>query len=106
VLAAAGRLVDDPPAVLVVTLDPWRDTPGRLGAIADAWRLTGDARVLSGAPDVVERALNAWRIPRVRNERTGDLSHPSIVYVIGPNGRIAYVVPGGADMIAAAVRKL
>jgi cytochrome oxidase Cu insertion factor (SCO1/SenC/PrrC family) len=106
VQAAAKRLADDPPAVLVVTLDPWRDTPGRLPAIADAWRLTGDAHVLSGAPAVVERTLNAWRIPRVRNERTGDLSHPSVVYIIGRDGRIAYVVPGGADMIAAAVREL
>jgi protein SCO1/2 len=106
VQAAAARLVEERPVVLVVTLDPWRDTPGRLPAIADAWNLTGDARVLSGRAEVVERVLNAWRIPRVRNERTGDLSHPSLVYVIGRSGRIAYVVPGGADAIAAAVREL
>jgi cytochrome oxidase Cu insertion factor (SCO1/SenC/PrrC family) len=66
----------------------------------------GEARVLSGAPEVVERVLNAWRIPRARNERTGALSHPSLVYVIGPDGRIAYVVGGNAEVIAAAVRAL
>ena len=65
-----------------------------------------DAHVLSGAPDEVERTLNGWRVPRVRNQQTGDISHPSIVYVIGADGRIAYVVSGNADAIAAAVRAL
>jgi protein SCO1/2 len=106
VLAAAGRATGAPPAVLIVTLDPWRDTPSRLAAIRSAWRLTGDAHVLSGAPDVVDRVLNAWRIPRARNERTGDLSHPSLVYVIGVDGRVTYVVTGGADVIDAALRAL
>jgi len=94
------------PAVLVVTLDPWRDTPSRLPAIATQWGMTGDAHVLSGPPEEVERALNAWRIPRVRNEKTGDISHPTMVYVIAPNGRIAYVVNGSAEQILAAVRAL
>ncbi len=106
VAAAAARLVDEAPVLLVVTLDPWRDTPSRLAAIANDWRLTGEARVLSGDPVVVERVLNAWRIPRVRNERTGNLSHPSLVYVIDRDGRIAYALPGGADAIVAAVRAL
>lgn len=106
VLLARDRLGALAPAVLVVTLDPWRDTPSRLGAIASQWGLTGDAHVLSGDPETVERALNAWRVPRVRNERTGELSHPSIVYVIGPDGRISYVVSGSAAQIEAAVKAL
>ena len=106
VLAAGRRLTDSRPAILIVTLDPWRDTPSRLGAIATAWSVDGDARVLSGPPNIVERALNAWRVPRVRNEKTGDFSHPSVVYVVGPDGRITYVVAGGAETIAAAVRAL
>lgn len=106
VTTAAARLIDRSPVVLVVTLDPWRDTPARLPAIVSDWRLTGDARALSGEPRVVEQALNAWRIPRTRNERTGDITHPSLVYVINPAGRITFVVSGGADTIAAAVRAL
>ena len=94
------------PAVLVVTLDPWRDTPSRLTSIATQWGMTGDAHVLSGEPEVVERTLNAWRIPRVRNERTGDISHPTMVYVIGPNGRITYIVNGTPEQIIAAVQAL
>jgi cytochrome oxidase Cu insertion factor (SCO1/SenC/PrrC family) len=62
--------------------------------------------VLSGAPDDVERTLNAWRVPRVRNEQTGNLLHPSVVYVLGPDGRIVYVLTGTADAIVAAVRAL
>ncbi len=106
VIAAARRLADRSPAVLIVTLDPWRDTPARLGAIAASWELGTHARVLSGTPEAVERTLNAWRVPRVRNEQTGNLSHPAVVYVIGPEGRIAYVLTGTADAIVAAVRAL
>jgi protein SCO1/2 len=106
VMTARRRFGGDPPRVLIVTLDPWRDTPSRLASIAKQWGLDGDAHVLSGAPEEVERTLNGWRVPRVRNEKTGDISHPSIVYVIGADGRIAYVVSGNADAISAAVRAL
>lgn len=94
------------PAVLVITLDPLRDTPSRLPAIAKRWGMSGDAHVLSGEMDDVERTLNRWRIPRVRNERTGDLSHPAMVYVLGPDGRITYLVNGSTELILAAVRAL
>ena len=104
VVAAARQLEDRNPAVVVVTLDPWRDTPARLPGMADAWRLPADAHVLSGPVDRVERVLNAWRLARVRNTETGALSHPSIVYVVGPNGRIRYVTTGGSDLIAAAAK--
>jgi protein SCO1/2 len=105
-LAARRQLAGEPPAVLIVTLDPWRDTPSRLPSIAQQWKLDAGAHVLSGPPDEVERVLNAWRVPRVRNAKTGDISHPAMIYVIGPDGRITYVVNGGAAAIAAAVRAL
>jgi cytochrome oxidase Cu insertion factor (SCO1/SenC/PrrC family) len=105
-LTAQQRLGPDGPAVLVVTLDPWRDTPGRLPSMARQWSLEDDAHVLSGPPEIVERTLNAWRVPRVRNEKTGDISHPALIYVVSGTGRISFVVSGGADAIAAAVRAL
>jgi protein SCO1 len=105
VLTARSQL-EAPPPVLVITLDPWRDTPSRLPTIASGWSLGQDAHVLSGPVERVERTLNAWRIPRTRNQRTGDIVHPSMVYVIAGDGRIAYVVTGGAGAIAAAVRAL
>jgi protein SCO1/2 len=106
VLTARRQIEAPPPPILVITLDPWRDTPTRLATIASAWGLDGEAHLLSGSPDQVERTLNAWRVPRMRNQKTGDISHPSIVYVVGANGRIAYVVSGDRAVIAAAVRAL
>jgi len=106
VLAARDALDARDPVVLVVTLDPWRDTPSRLAAIAEQWGMTGDAYVLSGSAEVVERTLNDWRIPRVRNERTGELSHPSMAYIVGVDGRIAYAVEGRGSLVRAAVEAL
>lgn len=106
-MLAAQRLIEeDPPAVLVVTLDPWRDTPSRLPSMAEQWGLPADAHVLSADVETVERTLNAWRVPRVRNEKTGDIIHPAIVYVIGRDGRIAFAVSGSAEAMAAALRTL
>lgn len=106
VLTASRAAAPLDPVVLIVTLDPWRDTPRRLPAIAQLWGLTGERYVLSGPPDDVEHIISRWRVPRTRNLRTGDISHPSVIYVVGPDGRIAYAVSGNADAIAAALRAL
>ena len=106
VMAARRQADGPPPAVVVVTLDPWRDTPSRLPSIADAWKLERDAYVLSGSPELVERTLNAWRIPRTRNQRNGDIIHPTVVYIVDAAGRITYAVNGSASVIAAALRAL
>lgn len=106
VLTARRQLEAERPVVLVISLDPWRDTPSRLPFIAESWELGPDAHVLSGPAAIVERVLNAWRVPRTRNQKTGDIGHPAIVYIIGPNGRITFVVSGNADAISAAVRTL
>ncbi|MBA3889071.1 MAG: SCO family protein [Gemmatimonadaceae bacterium] len=106
VMSARDKLVMQDPVVLIVTLDPWRDTPSRLPSIATRWGLTGDAYVLSGTPETVERVLSGWRIPRARNEKTGDLTHPSLVYVVTPDGRIAYAITGSEPVIRAAVEAL
>lgn len=105
-LEAQRAAADHRPAVVIVTLDPWRDTPARLPAIAAGWELGEDARVLSGDVAAVERVLSNWRIPRIRNEATGDLSHPAMVYVVSPAGRIAYALSGGVAALTEAVRSL
>ena len=106
VLSARDKLTMQKPVVLIVTMDPWRDTPSRLPTIADQWGLTGDAHVLSGSVGDVELALSRWRVPRIRNEQTGDLSHPTLVYVIGQDGKIAYALSGTQSIIRAAVEAL
>ncbi|MEK6689267.1 MAG: SCO family protein [Gemmatimonadota bacterium] len=95
------------PALLIVTLDPWRDTPERLASMAAAWGLDAeDTHVLSGPVDEVEAVLSRWRIPRTRNTVTGDVAHPTIVYLVRPGGRLAYALDGTPDVMLAALKGL
>lgn len=101
------RGTEDEPAVVIVTLDPWRDTPSRLPALAESWQLPAqDAWVLSGAVEQVQEVLTAWNIPRTRDESTGEITHPSLVYVVDRNRRIAFASTGGSESLAALVRRL
>jgi len=104
--AAAGRLSHRGAVLLVLTLDPWRDTPARIGYVARQWELGEGMHLLSGDVATVERTLSAWRVPRVRNTVTGDLSHPALVYVVSPAGRIAYALGPDTEAIVAAVEAL
>jgi protein SCO1/2 len=106
VITARRRLGEDAPELLIITLDPWRDTESRLPSIAATWGLHSGEHVLSGDPEDVERTLSTWRVPRSRNQRTGDISHPAMVYVVSAEGRIRYVVNGGVDVVVAALRAL
>ena len=54
----------------------------------------------------VEAALDAWEVPRRRNERTGEVTHPSLVYVIDEEGRIAYASTGGVAALVSLVQRL
>ncbi len=103
---AARRMADRGAALLVLTLDPWRDTEGRLPYLAEQWELAGRMHVLGGDVPEVERALSAWRVPRARNPSTGDVTHPAMVYVVSPAGRLAYALGADADAIAAAVEEI
>lgn len=82
-------------ALVVVTLDPWRDTPGRLPSIARSWELGADAHLLGGEVAEVEAALDGWEIERRRDPRTGEIAHPSLAFVIDREGRVAYALAGG-----------
>lgn len=88
---AANRL--DVPLV-VITLDPWRDTPDRLPSIAQAWELSPRDRVLSGSVVEVVQALDALGIGHTRNETTGDIEHSGTVMILNERGRIAWRLDG------------
>jgi protein SCO1/2 len=102
VLAAAG----DEAVPVFVTLDPWRDTPSRLPAMAAAWQLPPQAIVLGGSVEDVEFVLNRWRIPRVRNEVTGDVIHPSVAYVLDAEGRLRYQTNASREAVREALNRL
>jgi protein SCO1/2 len=76
---------------LLVTLDPWRDTPSALPAIARQWTLPPTFRVLSARAvgDVVGVA-RAYGMTAERDDRTGDIVHPGLVFLIDVDGRLAY----------------
>jgi protein SCO1/2 len=84
-------------ALLVVTLDPWRDTPERLPHIAGSWGFEDDARVLGGSVEAVTAVLEAWGVPDGRDPHTGEVAHASTVYAIAPDGRLAYQTVGLGD---------
>jgi protein SCO1/2 len=100
------RLGAGAPALLVLTLDPWRDTPARLPAMARTWGVGEGAHVLSGGVDEVNRTLDAWEVPRTRDTLTGEVTHPAFVYIVGPDGRLVRQVPGYADAVVTVLRQL
>lgn len=108
VLSARETLEEEmDPAVVVVTLDPWRDTPARLPHLARQWGLDAPwGYLLGGSVEEVEAALDAWGIARSRNPLTGDVAHPALVYVVDRQGRITYGVSGSPRVIVELARRL
>jgi len=81
--------------ILIVTLDPWRDTPEQLASIAAAWELEPGDRVLSGSVAEVERTLDALGVGRQRDEATGDVSHAGTVMALDARGHVTWRLDGG-----------
>lgn len=103
---AAAAVPELAPVVVIVTLDPWRDLPARLPTIARDWGLGGDAHVLGGSVADVLGAVEVWGITINRNEQTGDITHPAVVYVLDRRGRIAFAAPGGRAVLVELLRQL
>jgi protein SCO1/2 len=104
-LNAAAAAPENPGArAVIVTLDPWRDTPGSLPAIAARWNMSPGTLMLSGPVEAVNRVLDDYRVARERDMRTGDIAHPGLVYVIDPAGRYftVFTNPSSAALLAAA----
>lgn len=99
VVEASARLGQAAPVLLVVSLDPWRDTPDRLGALAAQWRLPGGAHALSGGVAAVEATLAAWGVPYARDTTSGAIVHGTPIVLLDRQGRIAYAVTGGVTDI-------
>lgn len=103
---AATERPDAPPATLIVTVDPWRDTPNRLPAIAAGWALRGEEHVLSGAVETVEATLAAWQVRVVRDSLTGAVAHPTTVFLVGRNGRLSAIAPGAHPAVTEALARM
>lgn len=91
---------------VVITMDPWRDTPGRLGDLATRWELSPGDQLLGGSVEDVEAALDAWNVARTRNPATGDIAHPPLTYIVEADGTIAFATLSGRETIAALIGRL
>jgi cytochrome oxidase Cu insertion factor (SCO1/SenC/PrrC family) len=89
---AEAALGDVAPAVVVVTLDPWRDTPGSLPTIVAGWGLDRlpRAHALSGEVAQVEAVRQSWGVSAERDLTTGEIVHPGLIFVVDGDGRLAY----------------
>jgi cytochrome oxidase Cu insertion factor (SCO1/SenC/PrrC family) len=106
VLEAAAALPELDPAVVVITLDPWRDTPSRLPYIAEQWGLDDDDAILSGSVKDVEVVLDEWQVARERDGSTGDITHPALVYILDADGRVAFASTGDPQTVVALALRL
>jgi len=100
------RVRDAGAVVLVVSVDPWADTPASARAFAARARWRGDWHWLLG-----DKAALApvWRAFNIAVKRVpGDVLHSAALYVIDPHGdlRAAYLFPFSAEAVASDVRRL
>lgn len=94
-LTARRTSADSTFPLLVVSLDPWRDTPSRLATIASQWELGPRDRLLSGPPVQVERALDVLQISRTRDTITGDIAHVAAILAVDDHGIVTQRLDGG-----------
>lgn len=90
---ASAELADgSSPTVVVVTLDPWRDTPGSLPSIVRGWGLDRlrRAHALSGDVEAVESIRERWGVAAERDLATGEIVHPGLIFVLDREGRLAF----------------
>jgi len=91
--------------LVVITLDPWRDTPDRLGMMSQHWGLPSQDRVLSGGVADVEQVLDVLGIGRKRDETTGDIVHGTTTMIVNERGRIILRIDGGWSSVASLLRR-
>ena len=110
IVASLKRAAPDiaPGRVLMITLDPWRDTPSVLPALARQWELPANVHVLSSRSTAeVLSVVRAYGVPFERSETSGDIVHPGLVYLIDAQGRLAYAFNNPSpEWISEGVRRL
>lgn len=75
---------------VLVTLDPWRDTPSSLSGLAENWSLPSAAQILSGRPEGVVKVIEEFGVGSQRDIKTGNIDHAAQVFMIDRQGKIAY----------------
>ncbi len=77
--------------IAVITLDPENDTPEVLQRVAASRNFSSPPyHLLSGEPAIVEKTLDDFAFPRLRNSETGNIDHANLFIFIDRGGRIVY----------------
>ncbi len=106
-LTTASRDLGGDARVVLVTLDPWRDTPATLAGAMAGWPLPAETRFLSGDPAAVSRLLDELQVARARDLQNGDVSHVPLVMLVDARGQVAYRFSNPpAEWIVEGVRRL
>jgi protein SCO1/2 len=91
ILNVMAKLPTEKTYAWFITLDPWRDTPSMISQQASLWHLPANAFLLSDKPEAIQKTLDQLNVPRSRNEQTGEVTHPGVVYVVNQKGEITYM---------------
>lgn len=78
------------PRALIISLDPERDTLEELPELAKQWELAKETKFVSGDIQEIERVLAEFGVPHPVDSKTGEMTHPALVYVTNLNGEIVY----------------
>ena len=99
--AAATRIAHDglPARLVTITLDPRRDTPATMHALAK--RFDADPRhwlVAGGAPDRIDAVLRAFGVVTETAPDGDREAHTTFVYVLDGEGRVVRTMLASAEL--------
>ncbi len=81
----------DEVTILAVSLDPEGDTMEKMAVAAEAYGMSAPRfNFLNGDPDEVNRVLDRLQVARMANEKTGEIDHANLFFLIDRSGTIAY----------------
>jgi protein SCO1/2 len=110
--SAAEQLGPDGRAlqVVLITVDPERDTPAVLKSYLEGYAFPGGVRGLTGTTEQVEAATKAWRAYRRKVPAEGAhaghggylMDHSTVVYLTNPQGEFVQVLAHGVEPAEAA----
>lgn len=95
-MQAHSSLKENSTELLIVTLDPWRDTLSSLPTMAKKWNLGLHQHVLSGSIKEVEAVIASYGVITQRNTKNGDVVHPALTFVINAEGKLVYTFNGAS----------
>lgn len=104
--AFEGRAASARPGFVLVSIDPERDTPGRLTEFAESMQLDAEDWVLLNGPDDQVRALSVLLGVAYRATGTGDFAHSNVLTVLDAAGAIQHRTEGLGGGVDAAVDAL